>query len=80
MGGQAVKAYVLLTVEIGKEYDIAREIRSLNVNAEIDVDVVYGEYDLVVRLETGNLKDVDKVVTKIRGMPGVLKTVTLIAS
>ncbi len=75
-----VKAYVLLTVEIGKEYDIAREIRNLDVNAKIDADVVYGEYDLVIRLEAENLKAVDKVVTKIRSMPGVLKTVTLIAS
>ncbi len=75
-----VKAYVLLTVEIGKEYDIAREIRNLDVNAKIDADVVYGEYDLVIRLEAENLKAVDKAVTKIRSMPGVLKTVTLIAS
>ncbi len=80
MGEQVVKAYVLLTVEIGKEYDIAREIRNLDVNAKIDADVVYGEYDLVIRLEAENLKAVDKVVTKIRSMPGVLKTVTLIAS
>ncbi len=75
-----VKAYVLLTVEIGKEYEIAREIKGLNVNAKIDADVVYGEYDLVVRLEAENLKAVDRVVTEIRNMPGVLKTVTLIAS
>lgn len=80
MGEQVVKAYVLLTVEIGKEYDIAREIRNLDVNAKIDADVVYGEYDLVIRLEAENLKAVDKAVTKIRSMPGVLKTVTLIAS
>ena len=75
-----VKAYVLLTVEIGKEYEIAREIKGLNVNAKIDADVVYGGYDLVVRLEAENLKAVDRVVTEIRNMPGVLKTVTLIAS
>lgn len=79
MGG--VKAYILLTTSIGLEYEIAEEIMKLeDENTKITVDVVFGEYDLVVTVEGKDLKDVDKLVTNVRRISGVTKTITLISS
>ncbi|MGC8975919.1 MAG: Lrp/AsnC ligand binding domain-containing protein [Thermoprotei archaeon] len=79
MGG--VKAYILVTTSIGLEYDIAEEIMKLeNENVRVSVDVVFGEYDLVVTAEGKDLKDVDRLVTNVRRISGVTRTLTLISS
>ncbi len=78
MGGENITAFMLLVVAIGKEHDVARNIRGLNYVEE--VHIVYGEYDVVVKIVADTLKNLDKVVTKIRGFDGVIRSVTLISS
>ncbi|RLG97407.1 Lrp/AsnC family transcriptional regulator, partial [Candidatus Bathyarchaeota archaeon] len=43
-----------------------------------EVLVTYGMWDLVIKLETENLKELDKIVTKIRQMSDIEQTHTLI--
>ncbi|PUA32532.1 MAG: hypothetical protein B7O98_07740 [Zestosphaera tikiterensis] len=77
----SVKAYILTVVSLGTEYQIAEEILKLgNEKTKVSVDVVFGEYDLVVIVETTELKEVDRVVTQLRKIPGVQRTSTLITS
>ena len=71
-------AYILLLVDIGKEYEVARRIKQLEGISE--VKVVYGEYDIVVRVAVDSLRKLDKVVTSIRSIPHVIRSITLIAS
>jgi len=76
-----VKAYILLVTSIGLEYDIAEEIKKLeDENVKVTVDVIFGEYDIVVIAEGRDLKDIDKLVTNMRRIPGVTRTLTLISS
>lgn len=76
-----VKAYILVITSIGLEYDIAEEIKKLeNENTKISVDVVFGEYDLVVTAEGKDLGDIDRLVTNVRRISGVTRTLTLISS
>lgn len=76
-----VKAYILLVTSIGLEYDIAEEIKRLEEeNIKVSVDVVFGEYDLVVTAESNDLRDIDELVTNIRKINGVTRTLTLISS
>lgn len=79
---EKVVAFVLATTEIGKEYDVVEKIKEVSKKHGIEVEayVVYGEYDVAAKIVASSLKDIDKVVTAIRGLPGVLRTVTLIAS
>ncbi len=72
----SIVAYVLVVVSIGREFDVLDRIKRLEGITE--AVVVYGEYDIVARLETGSMKEVDRVVTAIRSIPSVLRTVTLI--
>jgi len=77
-----VIAYVLIVAEVGREHEVKERVvslaRELNVRAE--AHVVYGEYDVVVRVEAPSLRKVDRVVSAIRATPGVLRTITLIAA
>ncbi|MEM0037997.1 MAG: Lrp/AsnC ligand binding domain-containing protein [Zestosphaera sp.] len=75
-----VKAYILVVTSLGLEYDIADELVKMSKDVKVSVDVVFGEYDLVVTVEGRDLKDIDKFVTMLRRVNGVHKTSTLIAS
>jgi len=44
------------------------------------VQVVYGEFDVVARLEPRDISLMDETVTMARKLPGVTKTSTLISS
>lgn len=78
MDEEKIVAYVILVVEVGKEYDVVEELRKAKGITE--ARVVYGEYDVVVRIEVGSIKELEKVVMKIRRIRGVLRSATLISA
>jgi len=76
-----MRAYVLVDVDPGHEMDI---IDGSSMSAGISsfagvvhADVVYGAYDLVVVLE-GEPKAIDETIMKLRKIPHVRKTETLL--
>ncbi len=79
---EKVIAFVLVATEIGEEYRIKEEIirKAMEYGVEVEAYVVYGEYDIAARIAADNLRSVDKAITAIRSIRGVLRTVTLIAS
>ncbi|MEB3789621.1 MAG: Lrp/AsnC family transcriptional regulator [Desulfurococcales archaeon] len=77
---EQIKCYILISTEVGREYEVASSIRR-NFGDKIDeVVITYGLYDIVVRLISPNLRLIDEVVTGIRALPGVKETVTLIGA
>ena len=70
--------YVLIVVEIGKEHSVAKKIQRLSGVTE--TLVVYGEFDVVCRVEVEDLSVLDETVTRIRRIPGIIRTATLISS
>ncbi|MEM1557611.1 MAG: Lrp/AsnC ligand binding domain-containing protein [Thermoproteota archaeon] len=71
-----LKAYLLIVCEVGLERNIEEAIRK--VENVTNVDVVYGEYDIIVTVEVNDIKQLDNVVTEIRRIKGVLRTMTLL--
>ena len=80
--GEGIVAFVLVVTEIGKEYEVRDKILNMGLsqNVKIEAYVVYGEFDVAAKIVAESLKKIDKTVTAIRGLEGVLRTVTLIAS
>ncbi len=78
----AVAAFILLIVQVGREYEAAEEIKKIRdeVGVKAEVYVVYGEYDVVVKAEAEDLRKIDEFVTRIRRLPYVTRSVTLISS
>ena len=70
------KAYIFLSCEIGKELEIASQLRTIN---EIkNVMITYGEYDIVVEVETKNSEKMGNLITsKIRKLEKIRSTITL---
>lgn len=69
-------AYVLATVRTGREYDVIEEIKRMKGVKE--VTLTYGLWDLVIKVETETLGELDNIVTSIRRIEGVEQTATLI--
>lgn len=71
-------AYILCVAEVGKEKAVQTKLKEFEEVKE--VYVVYGEYDLVVKIEIPDLKQLDAFITdKIRGIEHIEMTSTMIA-
>jgi DNA-binding Lrp family transcriptional regulator len=67
-------AFVLITVEPGKERDVLNALKTMPEVKE--AHRVYGIYDTIARVET---EDIKYLVIKIRRVNGVRSTLTMIA-
>jgi len=70
------KAYVLIGCELGSENDIVSKLSKMDKIK--DARIVYGDYDIVVEVETETEAQMDSVITKkIRKIDKVRSTMTL---
>lgn len=68
--------YVLLNVTPGSEHDVYFRLKELEDVA--DVTVLFGDYDLIVKLVAEDLSSIaTAVVNTIRQIPGVIDSKTL---
>ena len=71
-------AWILISCEPGRERDVYRHL--LSISAVSEVSVVYGELDLVARIDFENEIEMSKtLIGEMRHVEGVRKTETLIA-
>jgi len=67
--------YCLIRTRVGKEWDVANRIKKLKYVTE--AFPVYGDWDVIVRIESKVYEVIDEIITKIRGMEHILETKTL---
>lgn len=73
-----VVAFALIVGDAGKEKKILESLKRMKEVEE--AYIVYGEYDIVVKVNVEQLKDLDPFLTeKIRNIDGVQMTSTMIA-
>ena len=74
-----VVAYVLITTATGKEGYVLEQMRKLPGLSE--VHQLFGQFDLIARIETKDYDVLcDDVLGKIRTIPGITSTRTLISA
>ena len=71
-------SYLLLLVDVGKEHTVAKQLKRLPGVTE--AQVVYGEFDVVARIELDEVALMDEAITMARKLPGVTRSSTLISS
>jgi len=77
---EQIIAYVLINTEVAREHDVAEAIKKeFRENIE-DVRVTYGQFDVVVKVKASSLREIDKIITKMRSLHGVLTSLTLIGT
>jgi hypothetical protein len=69
---------MLLVTDTGKEYDVIRDVKK--IKGVTESRSVFGEFDVFVRIEVGDLALMDEIVARVRLIPGVLKTTTVVAT
>jgi len=72
-----VTSYVLVVTEVGKEHEVVQEL--LKIEGVTVAQTVYGEFDVITKVDSENLKDLDAAITKIRKIGGIIRTMTLIS-
>jgi len=74
-----VLAYILAKVQAGKDREVFEEIRKLGGVKK--ASMTYGIYDLHIEAQFDTVEELDAFVfEKVRRIPGVTETVTMIAS
>ncbi len=69
--------YLLVEMEIGKLDEVLRRLRS--VPGVTEVEAVTGPFDLIVKVQAPHINEaLDTVVHKIRLIPGIKSTETLV--
>ncbi|MBS7605120.1 MAG: Lrp/AsnC ligand binding domain-containing protein [Candidatus Bathyarchaeia archaeon] len=73
-----IKAYILLKVSSGAEKDVCKRVADLdNV---MDASIIYGEYDIIAKVNTQEISQLNELLDKIRSMPSVILTSTMIVA
>ncbi|MCI4362759.1 MAG: Lrp/AsnC ligand binding domain-containing protein [Thermoplasmata archaeon] len=69
--------YLLIETEVGRLEEVARRLRA--VTGVVEVEAVTGPFDLIVKLQAEHINTaLDTVVHKIRKVPGIKSTETLV--
>lgn len=72
-----IEAYVLLRVKPGQDRSVFRKVKMLMQVTEMDT--VYGEYDLLIKVQVENMEDLDSFIfDTVRAIKGVERSTTLI--
>jgi DNA-binding Lrp family transcriptional regulator len=75
----AVLAYVLVTLQSGSEKNVLKKVASFEEVEE--VDLVYGEYDAMVKVLVEEMSQLDEFLTdKLRVLPDIYLTTTMIVA
>ena len=70
-------SFVLINADLGAEDDLLKDLRGIEFVKE--VYIVYGVYDIVVKIEADTLEKVKETITwKIRRLEKVRSTLTMI--
>ncbi|MHA1434621.1 MAG: Lrp/AsnC ligand binding domain-containing protein, partial [Candidatus Heimdallarchaeota archaeon] len=69
------KAYVLINSEIGGESEVVEQLKAMK--EVVEVSVVYGVYDVIVKLEAETMEALKELITsKVRHLNKVRSTMT----
>jgi len=74
---KSVIGYVLVVTDVGKEHEVVDELMKIEGVAE--AQTVYGEFDILCKVECNDLKSLDSAITKVRKIRNVIRTMTLIS-
>lgn len=76
-----IAAFVLIKVGTGEHLNFAKSAKEemMKIKGVTKVYGVFGRFDLIVLIEASNLEEISRIITdKIRAIPGVLSTESLI--
>ncbi len=71
--------YVLIKTNPAMEKRVYEDIKEKNIKEIREVHILFGEYDLIIKLEVDHFSDIATIVTNhVRSADGINETKTLI--
>ncbi|MBD3191590.1 MAG: Lrp/AsnC family transcriptional regulator [Candidatus Heimdallarchaeota archaeon] len=72
-----VKAYILINVKGGTEYELFEQL--LELEGLIEISLVWGLFDLILKISAKSTNELDKLISeKIRKFDSISSTMTMI--
>jgi DNA-binding Lrp family transcriptional regulator len=72
-----VKAYVLINVKGGAEYELFEEL--MNISEAIEISLVWGLFDIIMKVEVDSANALDKLISdKVRKHENISSTMTML--
>jgi len=72
------EGYILVVTTIGTKYEVAERLKRLQ--GVDDVRIIHGSWDLLVTVKVSNFREIGALLSKIRKIPEVEYTETLICT
>ena len=69
-----VRAYILLTVEVGRIKRVLEEVRA--IQGVIKADAVTGPYDAIIEVKAEDLKELKRILHDVQNVNGVMSVTT----
>ena len=69
-----VRAYILLTVEVGRIKRVLEEVRA--IQGVIKADAVTGPYDAIIEVEAADLRELKRILRDVQNVNGVMSVTT----
>jgi DNA-binding Lrp family transcriptional regulator len=77
-------AYILLNIKPNSEMEIINKIKEIMKNvpqpAKYEIQGVYGVYDIIVKVEGGNMENIRDTLGKIRRVDKITSTITMLVN
>ena len=70
-----MQSYVLLTCNTGSESNIITELKK--IPEVIEINGIWGKYDIFLKIATDDPQGIDKVISKIRTFKDITSTYTM---
>jgi len=71
------KAFILINVNLGCEAEVLKALR--DVQGFDEAVYVFGDYDMIVKVSTNTMEELNQTVTQIRKLPNIRSTSTIIS-
>lgn len=76
-------AYILLNNKPDSEIEIIQKIKEIikdSQSVKCEIQVVYGVYDIIVKVECENMGDIRNTLGKIRRVNKIISTITMLVN
>ncbi len=72
------EGYILVVTTIGAEHEVAERLK--RIRGVDDVRIIHGSWDLIVKVKVNDFREIGALISKIRKIPEVEYTETLICT
>ena len=69
-----IRAYILLTAEVGRLKRVLEEVRA--IQGVIKADAVAGPYDAIIEVEAADLEELERILRDVQNVSGVVSVTT----